>query len=791
VSVRRDAIVKAAGTAVYTSDIRLPDMLHASVVRSQVAHGVLESVDLTAALSHPGVVAGLTGRDAAALPSRRYGGWVKDQSILATDRVRFAGEPVAALVAETAAQAQRAAALVDVEITDLPVVGDWTVACLPDAIEIHPGEYDVSHAIPPSVPPRQPGEVVANVCYETAFTDGDLDGAFVRAAWVHDATYTFPAGAQVPMEPHAVVASWDGEGRLRVWTGTQEPFAVRQGLAELFGVDPAHVRVQVPYVGGAYGAKNGLKCEPLAAALAALTGRPVRLVLPMEEAFMTVTTHGTSVRMRTAVGDDGRILGRDCVTTLDAGAYAEFSPRICAKIAYRAVGPYRLDAFRSVGRAIYSNRVPAGAYRGFGAQQATWATESAMDEIAMILGRDPVDYRRSQFRSRGEAFLFADGPVLDSDLAGDLGQMAAAPPPGSAATDTAGVAGQLVTGVGYATGVKDGGGVAGRSQARVGLGMDGHVTVWTAAVEFGQGSENMIATLIREVLGCQTENVTVRSPDTDDALYDSGTNSSRSTVFMGGAVQSAARALRMRVSARLVESYGVPAELADSWRLHDAEIVVGDSAPLPVADVVEDLADPAWGLAVETGEVASPRNATALGHTSPFFEVSHARATVGVNRDTGQVHLLGYESVSDAGNIIDPLTAHGQDHGSIAMGIGHTLMERLEFEDGLLLNPNLAQYAVPRARDLAGYPLTSRFIENGDGPGPGGAKGIAEGGIMPVAPAVANAVFAATGLRMRELPLTPERVWSALTAANLEGDCGIDADAGVGVRSLRGDEAVR
>jgi CO/xanthine dehydrogenase Mo-binding subunit len=182
-------------------------------------------------------------------------------------------------------------------------------------------------------------------------------------------------------------------------------------------------------------------------------------------------------------------------------------------------------------------------------------------------------------------------------------------------------------------------------------------------------------------------------------------------------------------------------------------------------------------MVVETAEVSSARNATALGHTSPFFEVCHARATVGVDLDTGQVHPLGYESIVDAGHVLDPVVARGQDHGAIAMGLGHTLMERLDFENGVLMNPNLAEYAVPRARDLAGYPIVTRFIENGDGPGPAGSKGIAEGGIMPVAPAVANAVFAATGLRIRDLPLTPERVWSALAEAERDAD-GADSGAG-------------
>jgi CO/xanthine dehydrogenase Mo-binding subunit len=758
VSLRPDAVAKATGTAVYASDLRLPGMLHAAVVRSQVAHGVLESVDLSPALASPGVVAALSGNDPGALPQRRFGGWVKDQHILATDRVRFAGEPVAALAANTSAAARRAAALVDVEIAELPVVGNWEKASAPGAVELHPLNYDVDHVIPPSAAPRAPGEVISNVCYETAFADGDVEAAFAAAAWVHEATYTFPAGSQVPMEPHAVVARWDGRERLEVWTGTQEPFGVQQGLADLFGLDVANVRVQVPYVGGAYGAKNGLRCEPLAAALAAVAGRPVRLVLTMEDVFTTLTTHGTSLHMRTAVAADGSILARDCVTTLDAGAYADFTPRICAKLAYRAIGPYRLGAFRSVGRAIYSNRVPAGAYRGFGAQQATWAIESAIDEIATTLGRDPVQYRRAHFRHRDEEFLFADGPVLDTDLAGELGRLAAASPsPRSTAAPSG-----LLTGVGYATGVKDGGGVAGRSEARVGLGTDGRITVWTAAVEFGQGTEQMIATVAHDVLGGGADRVTVRFPDTDDNLYDSGTNSSRSAVFMGGATQAAARALHARVAARLVETFHVPAEQAELWTLRGDTVAVPGLDLLSLVVVLEEMIDPTWGVAVETGEISSVRDATALGHTSPFFEVCHARATVGVDRDTGQVHLLGYESVSDAGHVIDPLAAHGQDHGSIAMGMGHTLMEELHFEDGVLINPNLATYAIPRARDLSGYPLTTRFLENGDGPGPWGAKGIAEGGIMPVAPAVSNAVFAATGLRLRDLPLTPERIWLAL-----------------------------
>lgn len=749
---RADAVPKVTGAATYTSDLVLPGMLHAAVARSHLAHGVLEDVDLGDALAVPGAVSGLTGRSAAALPERRFGGWVRDQNILAVDRVRYVGDPIAAVVAESAFAAQEAVSRVKARIVPLPVLGSYVEAMAPDAAELHDADYDVVHAIPVTAALRAPGEVISNICHEAVFAEGDVDEAFAAAAWIHEATYTFATGSQVPMEPHSVLARWLDHERIEVWTGTQEPFMTKMSLAALFDLDPANVRVRVPYVGGAFGAKNGLKYEPLAVALAAETGRPVRLVLSMEESFLTVTTHPARLTMRTAVADDGRLLGRESLTILDAGAYAEFSPRICAKTAYRAVGPYRVGAFRSVARAIYSNRVPAGAYRGFGAQQTVWAIESAMDEIASTLGRDSVEYRNSQFRSRGEPFLFADGPRLDSDLASDLATLV----PTSSREAVRG------DGVGFATGVKDGGGVAGRSEARVGLNREGQVKVWSASVEFGQGTEHMLTTLVAEEFGCSVDQVVVGAPDTDDALFDSGTNSSRSTVFMGAAAQAAARKLRDRIATALSQTLGVSVDAVPIWTLRGASVVVGEEPPIALAQLFESFGDRNAGYLTEDGAYETIRDSSALGHTSPFFEVTHAAVRVCVDREIGRIDLVSYEAVTDAGKVIDEAVVHGQDVGSVAMGIGHTLMESLEFAEGVLMNGNLAEYAVPRARDCVGYPMLSRFVENGDGPGPRGAKGIAEGAMMPVAPAIANAVFAATGVRIRDLPMTPERVWQAL-----------------------------
>jgi CO/xanthine dehydrogenase Mo-binding subunit len=388
-----DLVAKVTGTAIYATDIEYPNLAHAALVRSQVAHGLIRSIDTAAALAADGVVCVLTGADLADIDPY-YGELVYDQPAIAIERVRYAGEPYCAIVAESRALALEAAALVTADIEPLPGLFGPDQALAPGADPIHPER--------PAQPDAHP-----NVCRQYRLDVGDVDAAFARAAYVHDAVYRCPAIYHYAMEPFCSIASWEGGG-LEVISGTQQPFRVRDGLARMFGLPHTRVHVRAPYVGGAYGSKGEMKYEPLVAALARKAGRPVRLACSIEESFHTVTRHAASVRIRTAVDENGWMIGRDSEIVFDTGAYADKGPRIASRGANRVSGPYKIPNLRARSAAVYTNTVPAGAFRGFSTSQVLWAEESAMDEIAEALGEDAVEFRMRHLLDRGDQYMTTD-----------------------------------------------------------------------------------------------------------------------------------------------------------------------------------------------------------------------------------------------------------------------------------------------------------------------------------------------------------------------------------------------
>lgn len=746
VAPRVDAVAKVTGRATYTSDLEMPYMLHAAIVRSTMPHAILHGVDLDAVRAAPGVVGAFAAADLD-VPDPLYGEWVLDQPVLTSDRVRFAGEPVAAVVAESAAAAASAATLASLQLTRLHHHASAEEALASGDAPVHP---ERESAVPE----------LSNVCYDVQLEQGDVETALASAAHVHRARYTFQSTAHYAMEPHASLAAWDGPD-LTVWSGSQDPFKLRRDLARMFAVPQGNVRVVVPLIGGAYGSKSGCKYEPLVVALARKVGRPVKLVTSVPEAFTTVVRHAAVVEMATAVDEEGNLVARDTTVLFDTGAYADKGPRVAAKGAYRAHGPYGIPNTRTRAMAVYTNTVPAGAFRGFSTPQVVWAGESAIDELAAHLGEDPLDFRRRRLIRRGADFFTGDTP-FDADLVAGL----------ELAADAIGWGTNSLpgTGRGLAVGVKDGGGGSGRSGAEIHLHDDGSAEVFVGTSEVGQGSRTVLTQLAADSLGCALDAVTVRPCDTSMAPFDTGTIGSRSTIAAGTAVQRAAHhvlaQLRSGAAANgepLASVDEADAELCEV-HLEGARLVVG-SVTLELADVFSNLFGVKRGEAppiVGRGEHRSSEAGATLGSRNLFYEVSHAAAEVVVDRDTGQIDLRRYASVADVGKAINPAAAEGQDIGAAMQGIGHSLKEELTYVAGELSNGNLIDYAVPTTRDLPRDGFVSILLENGDGPGPFGAKGLGEGGILASAPAIANAVHDATGVRVRDLPLRPDRVWRLL-----------------------------
>jgi CO/xanthine dehydrogenase Mo-binding subunit len=745
---RIDGIEKVTGKALYTGDLELPGMAYAKILRSPIAHARLIKVDVAKALELTGVIATLT-RDDIKEFNYKYGATYKDQSIVAVDKVRYVGDPVAAVLAEDPALAEEALNLIDVEYDELPKVTHIEEAVAPGAIQVHEG--DVARAeLRGSVygaPERFNG---TNICYYLGFSRGDVAKGFAESDFVYEDTFRFQKVQHYSLEAHVNIAHYNGD-KLTIWASCQDPFTLRDHLSGIFRLPLSRVRVIVPYVGGGYGGKLYVKAEPIAAALSWKTRRPVKLALSVSESFKTVTRHPARVTVKTGVTKDGRLLARECQVYLDTGAYADAGPRVTQKAGYRALGPYKIPYVNVEAHGVYTNTVPAGAFRGFGALQVTWAYESQMDMIAERLGLDPLDLRLKNLLKKGDLYTAGDTPV-DCDLKEGLLKVADAIGwrEKSAKPNRA---------KGISCCIKDAGGTYKVAGATVKMSSDGSVVLLTGTVEVGQGPHTALSQVVAEELAISMDEITVAQLDTDVTPYDISTSASSSMVVMGTAVQRAAQDAKKQL---LQCAAKVLKQKVDHLALNGGKVHLGEGEGIPYGKVIVDFFGSKAGEIIGKGLYKDKRSAKAiLGSTTTFWEVGWGAVEVEVDPETGVIRLLNYVSAADAGKAINPDQCIGQDEGAVMFGIGHTLMEEMVYEDGQLLNPNLVDYRVPMFEDLPEH-LQTILIENGNGPGPFGSKGLGEGGLLPVASAVANAVSKAVGVRIQTLPLTPPNVWRAL-----------------------------
>jgi CO/xanthine dehydrogenase Mo-binding subunit len=743
-SVRRlDALEKVTGRARYVTDLELPGMLHAKLLRSPYPHARILRVDVARARAAAGVRAVVTSADLDWCDPY-FGPAFRDRPILAIDVARYEGEPVAAVVAETESAAAAALELIEIAYEELPAVTTLEEALAPDAPLVHTSEPPAGHFADLSTLRPRPG---TNICHQFDLERGHGARAFAEADIVVEDVYRFPRVQHYSMEPHAALAVWDPDGTLAVWASTQNPYSVRVELAKMFRVPLSRIRIIVPPLGGGFGGKTYAKLEPIVGALARIVGRPVRLALSAAEAFRTVRRCDASARVRLGFKRDGTLWAAECHADFDVGAYADIGPRIIQKGTYTATGPYRVPHVVLHASAVYTNTTPGGAFRGFGVPQLAWALESLVDEAARDLGHDPVDLRRQNLLSQGEAFAPGDTPI-DGKFEESLNRAAEAIrwTQAPAADRGRGLAMMMKASVAPTV-----------SEAIVRLHADASVTVLASTVEMGQGAHTVMAQIAAEVLAVPVDRVSVAMPDTAITPYDQTTSSSRSTTMTGRAVQEAATDVREQLLRIAGRRLGVG---AGGLRVEDSS-VVSTGARLPYSELLQERFGMGGGELIGRGIVAPGRSTAPLGGSTPFWEMAVGAAEVSVDEETGVVLVHSYVSVADVGRCINPQQCEGQDEGAVMQGIGHTLLEEMVYEQGQLLNGNLVDYRVPRAEDVPAE-LRCHFVENGDGAGPFGAKGAGEGSLVPVSPAVGNALARLTGVRFRELPLTPERVWQAL-----------------------------
>jgi CO/xanthine dehydrogenase Mo-binding subunit len=744
---RKDGHEKLSGQAQYVGDMEMAGMLHGKVLRSPFAHARIKSIDTSRALRIDGVAAVLTGADLQDIEPY-YGHAIKDRPIVALDRVRFAGEPVAAVAAVDEPTAEVAIRAIEVEYEELPVLGTLEQALAADAPRVHERRPKIGlfHGL------GELGEQQGNICYQHYITAGDIEHARAEAAITVEGTYLFPAVYQYAMETHATIAHYHGDG-VTLWANCQHPFLVQAEIADLFGLDIGSVRIVVPYLGGGFGSKSYTKMEPLTVALARKAERPVRIVNQVEESMVTSRRHGMRCWMRTTATSDGKLLGREAHFWLDTGAYADNGPRVTATAADAAPGPYRLEAVDVRGYCVYCNTPPSGSYRAFGATHLQWIGESQIDEVARRAGLDPLELRRRSLVAPGAPVRpDGSGKPLDADLVGDVEQAAAA--------------------VGWdeprrpwvGRGVSVGLLAAGAhpvSRASVRLCSDGSADVYVGTTELGQGARTVMSQIAAEELGISSEEVRVPGADTRFTPYDRSTGASRSTTIAGLAVKRAADAVAARLRETAGEVWDVDPGLVD---LVDGRAVFsGEEITYP--DLIARRFGFRGGEIIEGGEVRPTGGDTGSYAEGPhFWEVCVAAAEVEVDPDTGVVSVLRTATVADVGKAINPQLVERQDEGATLQGIGNALFEEMRLLDGRVVNDNLLEYRVPKIADLP-ETMRSIIVENEDGPGPYGAKGCGEGAFAAV-PAAIVCALADAGVPMKELPLTPERVWRRVRELN-------------------------
>jgi CO/xanthine dehydrogenase Mo-binding subunit len=757
---RKDAAQKVTGQVLYVGNIEMPGMLHVAVLRSSYAHARITRIEKSKAEVLDGVAVVLTGPEIVErLPGvdPYFGPAFRDQPILAMDKVCFIGDPVVAVAAKDRRTAEDALQLIDVEYEPLPPVLDVLEAAKPGSALVHQQHRparafaDLAHV--------KAGQQ-SNICYHFKLRTGDVDSAFAAADRVFEDTFSSPPAQHLPMEPHVTLVYLDENQRLNVWTASQTPSYVRTELANTFGISMNRIRVRVPYLGGGYGAKLYAKLEPLVTAFALITKKPVRYALTREEEFLTITKHKVITKIKTAI-KNGWITARKCEVYWDTGAYAEIGPRVVHKSGYTSAGPYRIPNVWIDSYCVYTNHVPAGAFRGFGVPQVVWAYDSQMDIMARAIGADPVEFRLKHALDEGEAF--ATGTPVRSFGVKQAIQEAAKAIEWSKTKPAR--FGTKLRGKGIASGVKA---VLtpSISGAIVIMNDDGTVNVLSSTVEMGQGSETMMAQIVAEELGVSFDQVHVVQPDTDITPYDTITAGSRSTYHMGNAARMAAGKIKAELFHVVAKKLEVnPVDLVASGGrifvrgteergMTISEAFLAKFGSLGTTLTGEAICQPeAMPMDPETGQSEK---------CTEYWFPSATSAEVEVDTETGKVRLVQFYSVGDTGTAINPKHCEQQLLGSAITHLGLTLFEEMIFEEGQLVNGSLLDYQVASIKDL---PDTFRpiIVQVPHETGPFGAKGVGETGTLTVSAAIANAIDDATGARIRELPITPEKILRALT----------------------------
>ncbi len=776
--IRLDALDKVTGKAKYCEDLKLPGMLYGKVLRSPYPHAHITSIDTSRAENISGVRAVITGRD---VPEKRYGPSVFDQHTLARRVVRYVGDPVAAVAADSVEVAERALGLLKVEYEKLPAIFD-----IEEAWEKNPPvivhrdlpKYELGKFPPLRLVPDRP-----NVCHLRMLRHGDVERGFKEADLIVENKFTTTRIQHCPFEPHGSIAQAESDGSLTIWAGRQSIFLARQYLCKLFDLLPSQVRVIAShYIGGGFGSKVTLYTEPIGVMLSMKTGRPVKLTFSREEMFSSGGTRIPFViRIRDGVKKDGTLVARDMEMLLGMGAYAGSGPLITRNCIYGAVATYRIPNAKIDAYAVYTNEPPVTSFRGFGSSQVLWAIESQMDVIAEELGLDAVELRRKNLLEEGDTNI--TGEIVHSIGIRECLDKVAESLEGSPKSKMEG--GPWRRGKGLALGNKYSMAPT-AAVAIVKVKGDGTIEVHESADEIGQGCHTVLAQIAAEEFGVSVDEVKMVWGDTAFTPYFSrGSTSQRTTFNVGNAIRLACQDAKRQIFEIAAEK--VHAQIQDmdikdgaiyvrsdpSQRISVTELFTSERALSPgeFGDYVEPSAE-ILGKGVwvtrpapsdpETAQI--PENVARMGgRLAGFFGYGVQGVEVLVNIETGEVKVEKVVAASDVGYPLNPKMCEQQIEGGVAMGIGSALWEEVALDKGKVVNPNFGNYKIvtsinmPKIENVKVFLVSAPHKE-----GPYGAKGTGETQMTPTAPAVANAIYNAVGVRIKDLPITRERVFRVL-----------------------------
>jgi len=754
VDIRR----KVTGAARYTDDLTRPGMLHGAILPSPHAHARILSYDVSAAEAVAGVVAVVTGDD---FPEGYMGPFIKDECAIAKDKVRYIGEPVAAVAAINRETARRAARLIKVEYEVLPAVLDLDAAMLPDSPLVHEDldSYLKIYAA------KFHGNVASESCYE----EGDVDSAWDECDAIVEGVYETRAQNHLSMEPCSALAEVMPDGRVELWSTNQSVFRVQSNISEALKMPMSKIHCRTVDIGAGFGNKMELHIQGIVVVLAMKARRPVKITLTREEDFeMVRARHPTRIRCRTGAKADGTLVAHEVDILMECGAFADDSPGVLGYGLLCSRGPYRIPNVRTQGKLVYTNRLRFAAFRGFGNPQVTMANEAQIDRLAEQLGMDPIDLKMKNVVEKGD-HSYLGQPIISCGLKECLDKVRQASDWDRRCAESGR---EVVPGKRRGIGMAVAGHISGllATAAIVRVLEDGTIILCTGVVDIGQGSETILTQICAETLKVPMEQVVSPPPDTDGSPYNWGTTGSRSTYMTGKAVQEAAQRAADQLkghAAEMLECNIDELELRFGGRVG----VKGDAERQ--VSFLEISLRAHWGVGgpiigthsfIFDQDTVDPKRAVVSG--LPFGRIGawvYTAQVVELDVDvgTGQVDIVNSWVAIDLGKAVNPQLVEGQMEGSFVQGQGYALFEEMVWDEARLINPTMMDYKAPGSMDVP-YNIETIIVEHPDYTGPYGAKSCGEIGIVAVAPAISHAIYKATGARLPDLPMKPERVLDAL-----------------------------